>query len=116
PAGARISQEEIFGPAAAIQTFTTETEVLREANNTEFGLVSYLYTRDLSQALRMSEQLETGMVGLNRGYVSDPSAPFGGMKQSGIGREGGNTGIDEYLEQKYVAIHMGTPHRGKDGR
>ncbi|MGW7532431.1 NAD-dependent succinate-semialdehyde dehydrogenase [Amycolatopsis sp. NPDC054798] len=104
PAGSRITREEIFGPVAAIQTFTTEAEVLRDANNTEFGLVSYLYTRDLSQALRMSEQLETGMVGLNRGYVSDPSAPFGGMKQSGIGREGGGTGIDEYLEQKYVAI------------
>lgn len=104
PAGTRITREEIFGPVAAIQTFTTEAEVLRDANNTEFGLVSYLYTRDLSQALRMSEHLETGMVGLNRGYVSDPSAPFGGMKQSGIGREGGNTGIDEYLEQKYIAI------------
>ncbi|MFD2470658.1 NAD-dependent succinate-semialdehyde dehydrogenase [Amycolatopsis silviterrae] len=104
PAGSRITREEIFGPVAAIQTFTTEAEVLRAANDTEFGLVSYLYTRDLSQALRMSEQLETGMVGLNRGYVSDASAPFGGMKQSGIGREGGNTGIDEYLEQKYVAI------------
>lgn len=104
PAGSRITREEIFGPVAAIQTFTTEAEVLRDANNTEFGLVSYLYTRDLSQALRMSEQLETGMVGLNRGDVSDPSAPFGGMKQSGISREGGDTGIDEYLEQKYVAI------------
>lgn len=104
PAGTRITREEIFGPVAAIRTFTTEAEVLRDANDTEFGLVSYLYTRDLSQALRMSEQLETGMVGLNRGYVSDPSAPFGGMKQSGVGREGGNTGIDEYLEQKYIAI------------
>ncbi|MCP2242169.1 succinate semialdehyde dehydrogenase (EC 1.2.1.16) [Lentzea aerocolonigenes] len=116
PAGARITREEIFGPVAAIQTFSTEAEVLRDANDTEFGLVSYLYTRDLGQALRMSEQLETGMVGLNRGYVSDPSAPFGGMKQSGIGREGGNTGIDEYLEQKYVAIHVGTPQSGDDGR
>ncbi|WP_410668019.1 NAD-dependent succinate-semialdehyde dehydrogenase [Amycolatopsis sp. cmx-4-68] len=104
PARTRITREEIFGPVAAIRTFTTEADVLRDANDTEFGLVSYLYTRDLSQALRMSEHLETGMVGLNRGYVSDPSAPFGGVKQSGIGREGGNTGIDEYLEQKYIAI------------
>jgi succinate-semialdehyde dehydrogenase/glutarate-semialdehyde dehydrogenase len=111
PRGARITREEIFGPVAAIQTFTTETEVLHEANNTEFGLVSYLYTRDLSRALRMSERLETGMAGLNRGYVSDPSAPFGGIKQSGIGREGGNTGIDEYLEQKYIAIHAAPPGR-----
>ncbi|MEU1629765.1 NAD-dependent succinate-semialdehyde dehydrogenase [Streptomyces sp. NPDC020096] len=109
PADARITREEIFGPVAAIQTFTTEDEALHDANHTEYGLVSYLYTRDLNRALRMSEQLETGMVGLNRGYVSDPSAPFGGMKQSGIGREGGNSGIDEYLEQKYLAIHMGTP-------
>ncbi|WP_413105638.1 NAD-dependent succinate-semialdehyde dehydrogenase [Streptomyces sp. Inha503] len=109
PAGARITREEIFGPVAAIQTFTTEDEALHAANDTEFGLVSYLYTRDLNRALRMTEQLETGMVGLNRGYVSDPSAPFGGMKQSGIGREGGNTGIDEYLEQKYIAIDMTPP-------
>lgn len=109
PAGARITREEIFGPVAAIHTFTTEGEALRAANDTEFGLVSYLYTRDLNRALRMSERLESGMVGLNRGYVSDPSAPFGGMKQSGIGREGGNTGIDEYLEQKYLAIDMAPP-------
>ncbi|MDX8141358.1 NAD-dependent succinate-semialdehyde dehydrogenase [Lentzea sp. BCCO 10_0061] len=107
PEGARISREEIFGPVAAIQTFTSEAEVLRAANDTEFGLVSYLYTRDLGRALRMVEQLETGMIGLNRGYVSDPSAPFGGMKQSGVGREGGATGIDEYLEQKYVAVDAG---------
>lgn len=106
PTGARITREEIFGPVAAVQTFSTEEEVLRAANDTEFGLVSYLYTRDLNRALRMSERLESGMVGLNRGYVSDPSAPFGGMKHSGVGREGGNTGIDEYLEQKYVAIDM----------
>ncbi len=109
PADARISREEIFGPVAAIQTFASESEALRAANDTEFGLVSYLYTRDLARALRMVEELETGMVGLNRGYVSDPSAPFGGMKQSGVGREGGNTGIDEYLEQKYVAIDAGAP-------
>ncbi|MBO3673669.1 NAD-dependent succinate-semialdehyde dehydrogenase [Streptomyces sp. NEAU-YJ-81] len=109
PADARITREEIFGPVAAIQTFTSDEEALRDANDTEFGLVSYLYTRDLNRALSMGEQLETGMVGLNRGYVSDPSAPFGGMKQSGIGREGGNTGIDEYLEQKYLAIDIPAP-------
>lgn len=107
PSGARISREEIFGPIAAINTFTGEDEALREANNTHFGLVGYLFTRDLDQALRMSERLETGMVGLNRGYVSDPSAPFGGVKQSGVGREGGNSGIHEYLEEKYVAINVG---------
>ncbi|AXK36719.1 NAD-dependent succinate-semialdehyde dehydrogenase [Streptomyces armeniacus] len=111
PAGARITREEIFGPVAAIQTFTTEDEALHAANDTEFGLVGYVYTRDLNRALRVSERLETGMVGLNRGYVSDPSAPFGGMKQSGVGREGGNTGIDEYLEQKYLAIDMAAPAR-----
>lgn len=104
PADARIIREEIFGPVAAIQTFTTEAEALHAANDTEFGLVSYVYTQDLGRALRMVEQIETGMVGLNRGYVSDPSAPFGGVKQSGIGREGGSSGIDEYLEEKYVAI------------
>ncbi|WP_209616799.1 NAD-dependent succinate-semialdehyde dehydrogenase [Saccharothrix coeruleofusca] len=108
PEGCRITEEEIFGPVAAIRTFTTEAEALRAANDTEFGLVGYLYTRDLDRALRMSERLETGMVGLNRGYISDPSAPFGGVKQSGIGREGGDSGIDEYLEQKYVAINVAT--------
>ncbi len=109
PPGSRISREEIFGPVAAIQTFEQESEALRAANDTEFGLVSYLYTRDLARAVRMSERLETGMVGLNRGYVSDASAPFGGMKQSGIGREGGNSGIEEYLEQKYVAVDAAEP-------
>ncbi|MFH8984282.1 NAD-dependent succinate-semialdehyde dehydrogenase [Streptomyces varsoviensis] len=114
PAGARITREEIFGPVAAIQTFTTEAEALRAANDTEFGLVSYVYTRDLGRALRVSERLETGMVGLNRGYVSDAGAPFGGMKQSGTGREGGRTGIDEYLEQKYIAVDA-PPEPDMDG-
>lgn len=107
PAGARITREEIFGPVAAVHTVADEAEALREANDTEYGLVSYLFTRDLGRALRMSEQLQTGMVGLNRGYVSDPSAPFGGVKQSGVGREGGRSGIDEYLEEKYVAVDVG---------
>jgi succinate-semialdehyde dehydrogenase/glutarate-semialdehyde dehydrogenase len=101
-----ITREEIFGPVAAIQTFTDETEAVRQANQTEYGLVSYLYTRDLTRAVRLSEQLESGMIGLNRGLVSDASAPFGGIKQSGLGREGGNSGISEYLEEKYVAIDM----------
>ncbi|MDR7275650.1 NAD-dependent succinate-semialdehyde dehydrogenase [Catenuloplanes atrovinosus] len=101
-----ITREEIFGPVAAIQTFTDEAEAVREANHTEYGLVSYLYTRDLTRAVRLSEQLESGMVGLNRGLISDASAPFGGIKQSGLGREGGNSGISEYLEEKYVAIDM----------
>ena len=104
PADARIAREEIFGPVAAIQTFSSDEEALTVANDTEFGLVSYLYTRDLDRALWMSERLETGMVGLNRGYVSDASAPFGGVKQSGVGREGGRSGINEYLEEHYVAI------------
>nr|WP_260611437.1 NAD-dependent succinate-semialdehyde dehydrogenase [Streptomyces sp. WAC04770] len=105
PRGARITREEIFGPVAAIQTFSTDEEALNTANDTEYGLVSYVYTQNLDRALHMVERLETGMVGLNRGYVSDASAPFGGIKQSGVGREGGNSGIDEYLEEKYVAIN-----------
>ena len=106
PADARLTREEIFGPVAAVQTFTHEAEALRAANDSESGLAAYLYTRDLDRAIRLSEQLETGMVGLNRGYISDASAPFGGIKASGSGREGGNAGIAEYLEVKYVAIHV----------
>jgi succinate-semialdehyde dehydrogenase/glutarate-semialdehyde dehydrogenase len=105
-AGSRITEEEIFGPVAAIQSFADDDEGIRAANDTDFGLVSYLYTRDLIKGIRLTERLESGMVGLNRGYISDPSAPFGGIKQSGVGREGGNVGIDEYLELKYVAIDL----------
>ena len=104
PAGAEILTEEIFGPVAPIVTFTDETEAIRMANDTEYGLVSYVYTRDLARGLRVSEALDSGMVGLNRGLVSDPAAPFGGTKQSGIGREGGHEGMLDYLESKYVAV------------
>ncbi len=106
PPDARALTEEIFGPVAPIATFSTEEEALRAANRTSYGLVAYLYTRDLSRALRVAEGLETGMVGLNQGIVSNPAAPFGGVKQSGFGREGGFEGIEEYLETKYVAIAL----------
>jgi succinate-semialdehyde dehydrogenase/glutarate-semialdehyde dehydrogenase len=103
---ARILREEAFGPVAPVTTFETEEEALRQANDTEFGLVAYVYTRDLKRALRVVEGLETGMVGLNRGLVSNAAAPFGGVKSSGFGREGGSEGIEEYLDTKYVAIDM----------
>jgi succinate-semialdehyde dehydrogenase/glutarate-semialdehyde dehydrogenase len=99
-----ILREEIFGPVAPIVTFDSEEEAVRLANDTEFGLVAYVYTGDLARGLRVSEAIEAGMVGLNRGLVSDPAAPFGGVKQSGIGREGGHEGMLEYLESKYIAV------------
>ncbi|WP_250004161.1 NAD-dependent succinate-semialdehyde dehydrogenase [Actinoplanes sp. M2I2] len=102
---AAILREEIFGPVAPIVTFTGEDEAVRLANDTEYGLVAYVYTSDLSRGLRVSEAIEAGMVGLNRGLVSDPAAPFGGVKQSGIGREGGHEGLLEYLESKYIAVN-----------
>jgi succinate-semialdehyde dehydrogenase / glutarate-semialdehyde dehydrogenase len=104
PPDARVLAEEIFGPVAPIAAFSTEEEALGAANRTEYGLVAYLYTRDLARAFRVAELLETGMVGVNQGIVSNPAAPFGGVKQSGFGREGGFEGIDEYLETKYVAL------------
>jgi succinate-semialdehyde dehydrogenase / glutarate-semialdehyde dehydrogenase len=107
PLEARISREEIFGPVAAITVFDTEDEAVAAANDTEFGLVSYLFTENIGRALRVSERLESGMVGLNTGLVSNPAAPFGGIKQSGLGREGGRVGIEEYLDTKYVAISLG---------
>jgi succinate-semialdehyde dehydrogenase/glutarate-semialdehyde dehydrogenase len=106
PQEARILREEVFGPVAPITTFSTDDEAVEAANDTEFGLVAYVYTRDLERALRVSERLQTGMVGLNAGVVSNPSAPFGGVKASGFGREGGFEGIDEYLETKYVGITL----------
>ncbi len=103
PASAAIAGTEIFGPVAPVIRFADEAEAVHWANATEYGLVSYVYTRDLRRGLRVSEALETGMVGLNRGIVSDPAAPFGGVKQSGLGREGGHDGLLEYLETKYIA-------------
>ncbi|MFJ6084981.1 NAD-dependent succinate-semialdehyde dehydrogenase [Streptomyces sp. NPDC092369] len=104
PQGATILREEIFGPVAPLVTFQDEDEAVRLANDTEFGLVSYVYTGDLARGLRVSEAMESGMVGLNRPLVSDPAAPFGGTKQSGIGREGGHEGVLDYTEQKYIAV------------
>ena len=103
--GSAILREEIFGPVAPIVTFTTEDEAVALANDTEYGLVGYVYTGDLARGLRVSERIESGMIGLNRGLVSDPAAPFGGAKQSGIGREGGHEGVLDYTEPRYVAVN-----------
>jgi succinate-semialdehyde dehydrogenase/glutarate-semialdehyde dehydrogenase len=104
PADAGILDQEIFGPVAPIVRFTDQQEAIALANATEYGLVSYLYSRDLRKALRVAEALEAGMVGINRGVVSDPAAPFGGVKQSGLGREGGHDGLLEFTETKYIAV------------
>jgi succinate-semialdehyde dehydrogenase / glutarate-semialdehyde dehydrogenase len=104
PDGAKMLNEEIFGPVASIQTFKTEEEAIKRANDTEYGLVAYLYTKDLTRGMRVSEKLDFGMIGLNRGLVSDPAAPFGGMKQSGIGREGAHEGLLEFLETQYISV------------
>ncbi len=106
PDDARLLKEEIFGPVAPVRGFSDEDEAIAAANDTEFGLVAYVYTSDLKRALRVVEGLETGMVGLNQGMVSNAAAPFGGIKQSGFGREGGPEGIEEYLETKYVAVNL----------
>jgi succinate-semialdehyde dehydrogenase/glutarate-semialdehyde dehydrogenase len=107
PGDARLLREEIFGPVAPITTFESEDEAIAAANRTEYGLVAYVYTQNLDRAIRVVERLETGMVGLNQGLVSNAAAPFGGVKQSGFGREGGVEGIDEYLSVKYAAIRAG---------
>jgi len=104
--GSDILREEIFGPVLAISTFTDEADAVRRANDTEYGLVSYVFTRDLARGQRMIDQLETGMMGLNVGVVSNAAAPFGGVKQSGLGREGGFEGIHEYLDTKYTLTPM----------
>ncbi|HEX3978845.1 MAG TPA: NAD-dependent succinate-semialdehyde dehydrogenase [Solirubrobacteraceae bacterium] len=106
PDDAELLQEEIFGPVAPVKGFSDEDEAIAAANNTEYGLVAYLFTNDLKRALRVCEKLETGMIGLNQGIVSNAQAPFGGVKQSGFGREGGYEGIEEYLETKYVAVNL----------
>jgi succinate-semialdehyde dehydrogenase/glutarate-semialdehyde dehydrogenase len=103
PADAECSCDEIFGPVAPVQKFETEAEVIEKANSTEYGLVAYLYTKDVKRGLKVSEQLDFGMIGLNRGVVSDPAAPFGGVKASGIGREGGREGMLEFLEAQYIS-------------
>jgi succinate-semialdehyde dehydrogenase/glutarate-semialdehyde dehydrogenase len=106
PRGARVFHEEIFGPVAPVTTFGTDDEALALANGTEFGLIAYAYTSDLRRALTVAEGLESGLVGLNAGVISNPAAPFGGVKASGFGREGGREGIEEYLEVKYVGLAM----------
>jgi succinate-semialdehyde dehydrogenase/glutarate-semialdehyde dehydrogenase len=106
PQDARLLDEEIFGPVAPVKGFVDEDEAVAAANSTEYGLVAYVYTNDLKRALRVCERLETGMIGLNQGIVSNAGAPFGGIKQSGFGREGGFEGIEEYLETKYVAVNL----------
>ena len=106
PPQARVLDEEIFGPVAPVASFESEEDAIRAANDTEYGLVAYVYTSNLKRALRVCEGLDTGMVGLNQGMVSNPAAPFGGVKQSGFGREGGPEGIEEYLETKYVAVNL----------
>jgi succinate-semialdehyde dehydrogenase/glutarate-semialdehyde dehydrogenase len=103
-ADSRMMREEIFGPVAPITTFTTEAQAIARANDTEYGLVAYVFTENLARTLRVSEALQFGMVGINQGIVSNPAAPFGGVKHSGFGREGGFEGIEEYLEVKYVGI------------
>ena len=104
PDNAALLEEEIFGPVAPVVRIASTEEAIARANASPYGLVAYAYTRDLSTALRLAEELDTGMVGLNRGVVSNPAAPFGGVKHSGFGREGGAEGIEEYLETRYVGI------------
>jgi succinate-semialdehyde dehydrogenase/glutarate-semialdehyde dehydrogenase len=104
PANAEILKEEIFGPVAPVITFKTEDEAVQLANNTEYGLIAYAFTENLNRGLRLAERLEVGMFGLNAGVISNPAAPFGGVKASGLGREGGFEGIEEYLETVYVGI------------
>lgn len=107
PADSEINVQEIFGPVAPITTFDSEADAIRMANDTEYGLASYVYTRDLARTIRLAEALEFGMVGVNTGLISNPAAPFGGVKSSGFGREGGFEGIEEYLETTYVALPAG---------
>jgi succinate-semialdehyde dehydrogenase/glutarate-semialdehyde dehydrogenase len=105
-ADASILDNEIFGPVAPIVIVDSDEEAVARANNTEYGLISYVYSSNLGRALRAAEGIESGMVAINRGVISDPSAPFGGYKQSGLGREGGFDGIHEFLETKYIAFEL----------
>lgn len=107
PRSARMWDEEIFGPVAPVTPFDSEEEVIGWVNATQYGLVNYVFTEGLDRALRVAEAVESGMVGINQGVVSNPAAPFGGVKESGLGREGGDTGIDEFLETKYIGIATG---------
>jgi succinate-semialdehyde dehydrogenase/glutarate-semialdehyde dehydrogenase len=104
--GTELLREEIFGPVAAVKTFSTDEEAIAAANATEYGLVAYVFTQDINRAFKVTEALEVGMLGLNRGLVSNAAAPFGGIKESGFGREGGPEGIEEYLSTKYVALDL----------
>jgi succinate-semialdehyde dehydrogenase/glutarate-semialdehyde dehydrogenase len=104
PLQARMVSEEIFGPVASVIPFDTEEEVIAAANDSEYGLAAYVFTEDLRRGLRVSERVESGMVALNRGLVSDPAAPFGGVKQSGLGREGAHQGLLDFTETKYIAL------------
>jgi succinate-semialdehyde dehydrogenase/glutarate-semialdehyde dehydrogenase len=106
PDDARLLGEEIFGPVAPVKAFSSDDEAIAAANDTEYGLVAYVYTQDINRAFKVIEGLDTGMIGLNQGMVSNAGAPFGGVKQSGFGREGGPEGINEYLEIKYVAMNL----------
>jgi succinate-semialdehyde dehydrogenase/glutarate-semialdehyde dehydrogenase len=106
PVDAAMASEEIFGPVAPVYRFETEDDVVRLANDTEYGLAAYIYSQDLKRAMRVGKRIETGMLGINRGLMSDPAAPFGGVKQSGLGREGGVTGILEFMEAKYYAVEF----------
>ncbi|TIT55085.1 MAG: aldehyde dehydrogenase family protein, partial [Mesorhizobium sp.] len=102
---ADMAHEEIFGPVAPITRFESEAQAILHANDTEYGLAAYLYTRDVARGMRVASEIEAGMIGLNRGLMSDPAAPFGGVKQSGLGREGGqHHGISEFMEAKYIAV------------
>ena len=101
-----VANEETFGPLAPLFKFDTEEEVIRRANDTIFGLASYFYARDIGRITRVQEQLEYGMVGVNTGLISNEMAPFGGVKQSGLGREGSKHGIDDYMEMKYVCLSI----------
>jgi len=101
-----ILNHEVFGPVAPVVTFDTDEEAIALANSTDYGLISYVYSEDLKRALRMAEAIESGMVAINRGVISDPAAPFGGVKQSGLGREGGFDGIHEFLETKYIGVEI----------